>query len=308
MSKTKRAREPGHQLGDVFVAALPSGWFGAARILGWDAERERQGAYLVATSTYLEHASPTLDDPRLRQVLARRYFYWSAQLALVWVRELPADILTYLGNLPLDEDDERARAYCETFGFAGATGRFNEALWQWRWDHDREAIVAEQKAEEEAFYALLKRQRRSQKPKSMLTDDDFWALIGLLGQPAENLDLAMDGYERLVGALTQRNRRDIKKFEETLAYKLYLLDTKAHAERSVGSDDGFLYARCGVVAYGRECFESVRNDPAQMPDDADFEDLLSVASTAYERKTGEELEYETGCSYETGSNITGWPE
>ena len=142
----------------------------------------------------------------------------------------------------------------------------------------------------------------------MLTDDDFWGRVGLLGQPAESLDQAREGYERLVAALAQRSRRDIKKFEEALAHKLYLIDTRAHAERTVASDDGFLYARCAVVACGRDVYESVRNDPQTMPADVDFEDLLSVAPAAYERKTGEVLEYETGCSYETGSNVAGWPE
>ena len=73
----------------------------------------------------------------------------------------PGENLTYLGNLPLDDDDRQAAAYSETFGLGAASGRFDEALWQWRWDHEREAMIAENKAESEAFYALLERQRRS---------------------------------------------------------------------------------------------------------------------------------------------------
>jgi hypothetical protein len=305
MSKTEGPVVPRYQPGDVFVVPLPGGWYGAARILRCDDEREPGGAYFMATTPYLERKPPELGDPRLRQVLSRRYFAWAGQPALVWMRDVPAESLTFLGNLALDDND---RAIARDMSGSSATGRFDEALWQWRWDNDREAVVAEVKARQEECLARLKRLRQTQKPKKMLADDDFWRLITLLGQPTENLGVAKEGYERLVTALSRRNKTDIKRFEEALTYKLYLLDTQSHAERSETSDDGFLYARCAVVVRGREYYESVRDDPEKMPSDAEFEDLLSVAPTAYERKTGKEFDYETGCCYETGSNIKGWPE
>jgi hypothetical protein len=43
-----------------------------------------------------------------------------------------------------------------------------------------------------------------------------------------------------------------------------------------------------------------------MPKDTEFEALLGIASLAFEAKTGESLDYETGCSYETFSNPAGW--
>lgn len=43
-----------------------------------------------------------------------------------------------------------------------------------------------------------------------------------------------------------------------------------------------------------------------MPKDMDFESPLGLASGAYELKTGEALEYSTGCSYESFSNPDGW--
>ena len=86
------------------------------------------------------------------------------------------------------------------------------------------------------------------------------------------------------------------------------LDTTAHAKRVGGSDDGFLYSRCVCVANGREFYENVRANPKKMPGELEFEALLGIAATAYERKTGREFGYLTGCSYETGSNLKGWKE
>jgi hypothetical protein len=72
--------------------------------------------------------------------------------------------------------------------------------------------------------------------------------------------------------------------------------------------DGFLYARCVVVANGKEFYEAVLKDPSKFPKNMEFESLLGLASGAYELKTGKEFEYSTGCSYESFSNPAGWRE
>jgi hypothetical protein len=92
-------------------------------------------------------------------------------------------------------------------------------------------------------------------------------------------------------------------------------DTKAHASNigeyayTAGSGfsvDWFLYARCCVVANGRDSFKAVLADPRAMPKDMEFESLLYVATTAHERKTGRPLNYEPSVSFETFSNEKGW--
>ena len=72
------------------------------------------------------------------------------------------------------------------------------------------------------------------------------------------------------------------------------------------SADGFLYTRCVCVANGKRFYDDVRAEPKRLPRDLEFEALLDVAARAYERKTGREFEYQTGCSYETYSNVRGW--
>ena len=104
-------------------------------------------------------------------------------------------------------------------------------------------------------------------------------------------------------------------FEETLARKLYALDGRAWARESGSiwrgepnriSEDEFLYARCAVVANGQGSYEAVLATPSLMPKDLEFESLLYVAGTAFERRTHQPLDAETKVSWETFSNRDGW--
>jgi predicted DNA-binding WGR domain protein len=146
-----------------------------------------------------------------------------------------------------------------------------------------------------------------------MSDDVFWRIIGLFNWKKTGDDEAV--LEPAVRALAEMSEKDIKRFEDLLAIKLHALDTEAHA-REIGEDgyqpdkyfspDGFLYARCVVVANGPQFYESVLADPAEMPKDMEFECLLNLASTAFERKTGEEFDHASPLSYESFSNSEGW--
>jgi hypothetical protein len=138
----------------------------------------------------------------------------------------------------------------------------------------------------------------------------FWKLINRVdrGALAEDEDEAV---APLIEALARLAPADIAAFEEHLALHLYALDGRRYADEageSSSSDDAFLYARCFVVAQGEAHFRRVLDAPALMPKSSDqwCEALLSVASNAYERVTGEELAVETSVSYETGSNRAQW--
>lgn len=102
-------------------------------------------------------------------------------------------------------------------------------------------------------------------------------------------------------------------FADRLSMKLYLLDTRAHAEAYAARDpehfisaDDFLYARCAVVAEGKAYYEKVLNDPSQMPDEIVFEPLLYLADDAFEMKMGIPFNYRPTYNYETQSNKAGW--
>lgn len=147
-----------------------------------------------------------------------------------------------------------------------------------------------------------------------MDESGFWELIGSLEWRHEGNDELV--IKPVVTKLAAMPLEAIESFEEILAQKLYALDGRAWA-REIGtawwggdppvSVDKFLYARCAVVANGKEFYESVLADPAMMPKDVEFEALLIVGRLAWEARTGVEPSFLTKVSYETYSNQAGWP-
>ncbi len=72
------------------------------------------------------------------------------------------------------------------------------------------------------------------------------------------------------------------------------------------SADLFLYARCAVVANGKDTYLQVLKNPMTFPKDVYFEALLNLPEKAWRKKTGEELEHLPKYMYETGFNPNGW--
>jgi hypothetical protein len=150
-----------------------------------------------------------------------------------------------------------------------------------------------------------------------MDDATFWGLIELLDWSAEGDDDKV--VEPLVKRLSNLPDREIAGFADQLARKLFALDGRAWARHSGGtiwwgdgdklSADAFLYARLAVVANGQALYEEVLADPTRMPKDTEFEPLLYVASSAYERKTGldDDGSLDSAVSFETFSNEDGWP-
>jgi hypothetical protein len=130
--------------------------------------------------------------------------------------------------------------------------------------------------------------------------DEFWALVDRHGA-----DL-----DELTAELASRNETAITGFEDRLADLLHALDTPRHAAAARARNDAFLYIRCGAVVAGRTRYERVLTDPGELRRFRlrEQEDLLYVASTAYERSTGRPWRYEATVSYESGTNTDAWGE
>jgi len=148
--------------------------------------------------------------------------------------------------------------------------------------------------------------------KESFTEQDFWKVIDQLNWNEEGDD---EGVLRpAVAFLSGYALSGIYRFADLLAEKLWRLDTAEHAQVFLEEEgmnghlsvDDFLYARCCVVANGRETYERVLSDPSNMPLDVTFEPLLRLASDAYRLKTGKDTLMVTAYSYETYSNKAGW--
>jgi hypothetical protein len=144
----------------------------------------------------------------------------------------------------------------------------------------------------------------------LFSEDDFWRVI-------DKIDWSKKGSEQklapAVQVLAKMSVAGICLFADKLSEKLYQLDTRAHAtvyaanepDNYISADD-FLYARCAVVAEGKDYYEKVLNEPANMPDDIVFEPLLYLAEEAFEMKMKLPFNYMPTHSYETQSNKLGW--
>ncbi|MFE2421186.1 DUF4240 domain-containing protein [Streptomyces hokutonensis] len=146
----------------------------------------------------------------------------------------------------------------------------------------------------------------------------FWALIATLNGEATQVSC-----RRLAEELSRCSVPDIIGFAERHAEALYRLDQEKFGTLSVvdltgrngvplpQSADGFLYARCAVVAAGQAVWEGVFFDVDKFAPYTstvfDGEWLLYVPDRAYELATGREWDRSTRYCFESYSNRDGWP-
>lgn len=149
-----------------------------------------------------------------------------------------------------------------------------------------------------------------------MDESTFWDIIELFDWDKTGDDDAV--LEPACDALAALDEDAIFRFDDILSEKLHSLDTREHCRAcyagELDPDDGddyisaddFLYSRCVVVANGRDLYASVLADPANMPQEMEFEALLSLPQSAFERKTGKSYEHVSPVSYESFQNVTGW--
>jgi hypothetical protein len=163
-------------------------------------------------------------------------------------------------------------------------------------------------------HAKLDIQVKTSEAFNGLSEKDFWAIIATFDWSDPENDAAI--IHKAVQILAEKPVRQIYEFQDLLSEKLHALDTRLHAEQSgenawQGEDsdfsaDEFLYARCCVIANGREFYEKILKNVELMPKDLTFESLLTLAHQAYYRKTGKQFRYVPTHNIETFANKKGW--
>jgi predicted DNA-binding WGR domain protein len=148
--------------------------------------------------------------------------------------------------------------------------------------------------------------------ESTMTDHLFWEIIKIAKQKGEDAD---EQIEWLINHLSKKPVKEIVMFDYYFNQnymKSYTSALWATAYIIMGgaSDDSFDYFRAWLLYQGKETYETVIHDPEKiiphlkvLEDDEDvpqLEDLLSVASIAYEERTG--LDYDD--YYELYEKIT----
>lgn len=159
----KRTAPPLPQAGDAFLMPLLDGRFGVCRVL-WASTPEQARTYgaphaLVAGSPWIGTAAPDLREPALREIQQLTHHAWNGQLNMNVVTAPPPAEFRKLGVIEPTAAEQALK--CPASGgwsFAGP-------LWmQWRWDHDREAVLredAERAAAQARAYKEAERQRQA---------------------------------------------------------------------------------------------------------------------------------------------------
>ncbi len=134
-----------------------------------------------------------------------------------------------------------------------------------------------------------------------LTETEFWNLIERAKKNAEDME---EQVERLVELLVSRSVEDLVEFKvifQTLFKLSYQsrLWAAAYIVKGGCSDDAFDYFRGWLIAKGKDSFYKCLENPEHLAkivteDDVDldveYEDMLSVSASAFERKTGKTMD------------------
>jgi hypothetical protein len=146
MAKKRVSRRSSPSLpvrGDTFVMPLADGRLGACRVLRSAEAHEdnftEPDSLLVAATPWIGTESPDLGEPLLRSILVLNHHNWDNSALLHWVSGPPPKTFRHLGNIPPSARQEEP----SSFAFSSWESFPLQVLLQWRWDHDRAAVLAE---------------------------------------------------------------------------------------------------------------------------------------------------------------------
>jgi len=139
-----------------------------------------------------------------------------------------------------------------------------------------------------------------------MKESQFWHIIDLINLASES------PLQDALNELVSYDQEDIISFEQILTAYLFELDAEQYAlpiyQKKPIKTDSFLYARCGVIAQGKQSYESVIEHPLAIVPPIYFEPLLYLAEKAITQKAHIDFfEFPPfPKSYETYSNKDGW--
>lgn len=129
--------------GAAFAVPLEDGRYSVCRVLhdrdSEYAQEQRSRVILVACSAWVGDKVPDVTDESLRPILYLTHHAWKNKAEVVWIDdELPADFIP-IGTIEPTPEEKAI----ESLTFSSWHSVRIQPLAQWRWDHDREAVLAE---------------------------------------------------------------------------------------------------------------------------------------------------------------------
>lgn len=116
-------------------------------------------------------------------------------------------------------------------------------------------------------------------------------------------DTILDNYQ---DQLYDLDKDELVAFIHMLEERLYQIDRADIQAATDGSDDGFLYCRCFIVAMGKSYYELVDRDASKAAMDAEAEGFGFTAYSVYDDRFDEQFKRNSKHRIESGSNQAGW--
>ena len=144
--KRRTTRLP--EAGTAFAFPIGDGRFSVARVLQDESSElgERYKAVMAASSVWIGNSVPRADDRALRPILRLNHHAWKNRPSVIWVSDAVPEDFILIGNIEPSADDRQLT--CDSFG--NWRSLTLQPLAQWRWDNDREVVLAEDAAKAKA--------------------------------------------------------------------------------------------------------------------------------------------------------------
>lgn len=113
--------------------------------------------------------------------------------------------------------------------------------------------------------------------------------------------------DNFTARISELNKTELTTFIHILEEKIYDIDRAEIQEYTDGSDDGFLYCRCFIVAMGQSYYDMINHCPEKATMDLEAESFGFIAYKVYEKNFKEEFNIYEFHSMESASNPKGWP-
>jgi hypothetical protein len=141
MARKKKPLLP--KAGTAFALPLGDGRFSVCRVLldtSSDRSKKSNGAtILVACSSWIGDQVPHADDPALRPILHLTHHAWNNYPNVLWISDEPPQDLIPIGTI--EPTAEEQTIPCMSYGSWKSLTL--HPLAQWRWDHERDSVLAE---------------------------------------------------------------------------------------------------------------------------------------------------------------------
>lgn len=144
----RRKKLPLPEPGTAYAVPLEDGRIGVCRVLRRNNIREQRndGALkvLVACSPWIGKKIPDLNHPELRSILIKTHHNWKDDKEVFWVSEPAPLSFIQLGTISPSTLEKRMACYV----YGGWESCQYHPVAQWRWDHERAKVLAEDDKEE----------------------------------------------------------------------------------------------------------------------------------------------------------------